>query len=44
MIYDDALGYHYEEFGILFSLYILLYILNPIVFIAIARKKLKKLK
>ena len=44
MIYDNTLGYHYEEFGILFSIYAILYILNPIAFIIIARKKISQLK
>ena len=44
MIFDENLGFYYENFGPLFIVYELLYFINPIAFIIIARKKLKKLK
>ncbi len=44
MIYDNDLLHHYEDLWILFNLYAVLYILNPLAFIVIARKRISKLK
>jgi len=43
MIYNDNLLHYYEEFWSLFNIYAILYILNPLAFIIIARRKIKLL-
>jgi len=44
MVYNSDLLHYHEELWPLFNIYALLYILNPLAFIIIARKKIKSLK
>jgi len=44
MKFNNEAGYYYEDFGPLFYIYIILYLLNPIIYIVIARKNIEKLR